>query len=382
MAWAEKYANFDLTTGLNDGSSEANAWKTPAAVVAGVAAGDRVNIKRQATAYDLTTTVTFNVNGTATAPIWYRAYTSTIGDGGLWEVAYNSGGIASLQFTGTYNYVEGIHFKAGASTNLHAFHVNAAGSIAIRCYAKPTSTSSITNSRRCWFEMAASGGGGYFDLPGTNAHPTSHIDTVFRRVGTTSASYLVYNDHFGRYMLLERCTFIGNGNSGEDGVFLDRADSGRGANVKNCIFYNFDDGFVVDEEPNSDQELVWVEQSVFDTMAGYGVKRTNTEQGFVHLLHNYYRSCTSGFTNYAAEADLKSGTALTASPFVDTSTQDFDFNSTSGGGQVLRDAGFYPDPRASSGFGIEPFASLWKEVASSSGGAALARRNAGVGAMG
>jgi hypothetical protein len=29
MAFVEKYANFDLATGLNDGSSEANAWQTP-----------------------------------------------------------------------------------------------------------------------------------------------------------------------------------------------------------------------------------------------------------------------------------------------------------------------------------------------------------------
>ncbi len=43
MAIIEKYANFDLATGLNDGTSEANAWRATTDVV--FAAGERVNLK-------------------------------------------------------------------------------------------------------------------------------------------------------------------------------------------------------------------------------------------------------------------------------------------------------------------------------------------------
>ena len=49
---AVRYANFDLATGLNDGTSEANAWQTWAAVLAGETAGDHVWVKKTATRHN------------------------------------------------------------------------------------------------------------------------------------------------------------------------------------------------------------------------------------------------------------------------------------------------------------------------------------------
>ena len=154
MAWAEKYANFDLTTGLNDGSSEANAWQTPAAVIAAVAAGDRVNIKKQSTPYQIVTaTINFNVSGTIGAPIYYRGYETTIGDGGFWEVQYNNNSIYGINFNGNFNYVEGIDYSAGALKSQNTFTVSGDDSWAIRCKAITCNTAVAPEIGRATSEL-------------------------------------------------------------------------------------------------------------------------------------------------------------------------------------------------------------------------------------
>lgn len=339
MAWTERYANFDLGTGANDGTSEANAWKTPAAVIAGVASGQRVNIKRQAAAYDLTATVNFNVSGTATAPIWYRAYTTTIGDGGIWECAYNTGGVANLTFSGDHNYVEGVYFKPGASTNLNAFNISGAASWAIRCKWDPRDICGVGNCFRCYGIVRA----GRLVFGGVG-ESRQIVESLFKRVSTTGESYMTSADVFAGSLMVENCVFVGAGNSGESGLFIDRGDENRGISVIGSRFYNFDSGLVLDEEPNNVSKTIVVKRNLFDTMAAYGVKRTNTYGGYIRLAGNYYRACTSGFTNYPVESEIHPNTSLSADPFVDSASADFNINNDAGGGAVLRAVSFDMDP--------------------------------------
>ena len=84
-ALTERYANCGLGTGDNDGTSKANAYRTLALAMAGVAAGDRVNVI-DSTECDITATITTSTNGTADNPIHFRGYTSSIGDGGNFVV--------------------------------------------------------------------------------------------------------------------------------------------------------------------------------------------------------------------------------------------------------------------------------------------------------
>lgn len=365
MAWTEKYANFDLATGSNDGTSEANAWQTPAAVIAGVAAGNRVNIKRQASAYNLTSTVTFNVNGSATSPIWYRAYSSTIGDGGIWECAYNSGGVADLIFSGTNNWVEGIWFKPGAATNLNKLSVSGDSSFVYRCKIENNNSNSrYMNLLRCWVSFT---GDTYLDLFGFNQNNQSVVDTFIKRSGSSTAAKLLYAGNFDVTTHVLNCVLWGNGNANENGVVIDAANSGRGGSISNTRFYNFDSGILVNEEPNSSKRTFWIDRNLFDTMAAYGVERTNTEVGYVMLRANYYRNCTIGFTNYSDEAQVVPATALTSSPFADASNGDFRMNTTAGGGQVIRDLSVYMDPTASSGMNTRPLASWYESIAGAAG---------------
>lgn len=367
MAWTERYANFDLATGLNDGTSEANAWKTPAAVIAGVAAGQRVNIKRQSAAYNLTTTVTFNVNGTATAPIWYRAYASTPGDGGIWECAYNSSGTANLSFSGTYNIVEGVWFKEGAASNANSMAVSSVNSWMIRCRADNRGQPDYGNMYRCFIAIRDGGGSnGLISIAGTNSGSVQWRDCFIQKTGSSASSTgVVYSDAYGQALSFENCVFIGKGNTNEDGIFLDRLGDARGIFVNGCRFYNFRHGINIDEEPANSYNRTIISRSLFDTMAGYGIKRTNTAGGFVQLLGNYYRACTSGFTDYATESELAENIALTADPFVDKANFDFRLNETAGGGAVIRAIVESMDPAAAA-MNLYPFAS-WHAPAAAGG---------------
>lgn len=80
MAITDVYANFDLATGSDTGADATNAYKTWASMIAGVAPGDRVNIKKTASAYTPGATLTFAVSSTDLLPIILRGYGSTIDD--------------------------------------------------------------------------------------------------------------------------------------------------------------------------------------------------------------------------------------------------------------------------------------------------------------
>ena len=334
MAFTEKYANFDLATGSNDGTSEANAWQTPGAV--SPSAGDRVNIKKQSSPYDLTSTVTFSTAGTLTAPIYYRGYTTTIGDGGLWEVAYNAS-TANLDFSGNYNYVEGVSFQPGATVNLNSFLVQGTGSWAIRCDIASRSASTINNMI---FSRITLNGSSNITVDGVNNENVVWHGCFVKRVSTTSATTLVNLDLFDRSVRITNCVFAGNGNTNENGIFIDRASSGRGFYIENNRFYDFDSGILIDEEPDATKKTAQIIGNTFSTMAAYAIERTNTEVGYIRIARNHYHSCTSGFTNYSNESELNGNTSLSADPFVDSANDDMSLNSTASGGQVLRDAGF------------------------------------------
>jgi hypothetical protein len=337
MAYTERYANFDLATGLNDGTSEADAWQTPAAVIAGVAAGNRVNIKRQAAAYDLTATVTFSTAGTATAPIYYRAYTTTIGDGGIWDVAYNNSSIANLVFGGANNFVEGVNFFAGALTNSHSFTVSGANSCAIRCKGAITNELTLAGCLLCDFSVS---GNSRLSIQGANSHNAHLAFSRFRRIGATTSGNLILADSFSRGISIIGCTIIGNQNAGEDAVFIDRQDSGRGVIIEGNRFYGFRDGIRIDEQPAANTRDIQIRRNVFSTMTSRGVNAAAAHAGFVYLQGNAYHSITVEATNYPEEAIIWPKITLVTTPYTDAASNDFSFNNVADGGGLLISQGF------------------------------------------
>ena len=340
MAWVERYANFDLSTGDNDGTSEANAWQTPAAVIAGVAAGNRVNIKRQASPYDLTSSITFNVAGTATAPIWYRAYSTTIGDGGLWEVRYNNASTVDLRFDASNCIVEGVDYQPGAATNIAGIWIRGLGTWAVRCRASAPGDIRFANTLYCDVEQKRAAND--INVQNSNADNATVMYTRFSNSSSSvSGSFpaIVRTDLFGRVFSMIGCQIRNTGSVVHDGIFFERANSGRGILLVGNTFYNLDSGIHLLEQPDGARENAHIIGNLFSVIANYAVERTNTEVGYVNLLGNYYHSCTSGFTNYSIETEQFPNTALSQSPF-ETPGSDFTINETANGGAVLRSRGF------------------------------------------
>lgn len=336
MAWTERYANFDLTTGTNAGTSEVNAWQTFAAMAAGVAAGNRVNIKRQAVAYDNTSAITCSVAGTALAPIYFRGYTTTIGDGGLWEVALNTGSLANVTFSGAYTFVEGIKYVGGAIPNSGSLFVSGANSWLIRCYVTVFNTTiSYLNMHRCHIRLT---GFSLLSIGGTNSFNACWSRNKIERIGNSGQTQIISSDIYGQAVQFLDNLVIGVGTAGEDGLLIQRPGNSRGFVIKGCRFYNVNNGINVVVEPDAVREDGQILDNIFSTLAGYGVLRAATETGYTRLAGNLYHACTSGFTNYSQEAQAFGNTSLSAAPFV--SSSNFDLNETAGGGATARAQGF------------------------------------------
>lgn len=106
MAWTDKYCSV-AGSGAADGSSAGNAW-TLAGAIAGAAAGNRVNMLA-GTYSNTSSSITFSTAGSATAPIWWRGYKTSIGDQDSNNVAVAGTDIPSITFTTGHMIVSGAH---------------------------------------------------------------------------------------------------------------------------------------------------------------------------------------------------------------------------------------------------------------------------------
>ena len=341
MAFVEKYANFDLATGLNDGSSEADAWQTPAAVIAGVAAGDRVNIKKQASPFQTSGDLTFSVAGTATAPIWYRGYETTIGDGGRWEIdlAVN---LDDLIFSGDHTIVDSI--KVSEFQSAHTFRIDGGQSWLLNSIidtkaggVDSNGNVEVVNVFNCLFNLSRN----TLRIDQPNTQNACIMNSVFRWQGVLAATNMIYADSYARSMNFVGCAFIGDGQVDCDAITIDRADFNRQVLVADCRFYNCRHGILIDEEPNAARENIYLHRNIFSTMAGYAVwQNTASFLGRVKHFQNFYHNCTSGYSNYPEEDILIPAVSLSESPFVDPLNGDFTINDVLNGGRAVRNGGF------------------------------------------
>lgn len=239
-AFTEKYVT---TTGAggHDGTSEANAWSFAEMIAATPAAGTRVNIK--AGAYSVGAT-TLPANGTASAPIVLRGYSSTIGDldnqGRGSDGMLNTSNMPDLTITGiwvpsSHCYLQNLDITGALSSGLIVDASNDWWGI-VNCRVANSQDNAAANC------ITADNGLQLIncDLSCTGANHSYLVDCDANAVMAgcvfaptlDTASVIRMDSGF-----LNGCVFIGAGNT-SIGLFCN-ASAGAIWGIVNCTFYNF-----------------------------------------------------------------------------------------------------------------------------------------------
>ena len=332
MAFTERYLNYDLSSGNNDGTSEADAWQDFAACLSGVAAGDRVNVKRTSSRAS-TGNITWGVSGTATAPIHIRGYTSTIGDGGMFEMTQR------FIVNGEHVVVEGLDIENGGWTL--GLWLSGDYTVAYRC--KVTSTSTSGSIARCHdgafinVHVAAPINSNFIvealraTLVGCYFHANGGTTTSGARILSLNASHITNN--------VIDCVFKGNGDSDLIGIEMTGDNNKIGGAIMNNTIENCGIGLQLKEGQDASGVGITVIQDniVYNGVKGFeNLQGTNTSTAGLFLNNNATGSLSGAAYTNMGDVNYNAIT-LSASPFVDTT--DYELNSTSGGGALLRQRG-------------------------------------------
>ena len=335
MAFTETYLNYDLASGANDGTSEADAWQTWGDAISGAAAGDRINVKRTSSRVS-SGDVQWTVSGTATAPIHIRAYETTIGDGGMFEQNNR------FRCSGENVLIEGIDILSATTLLLwitgdmccayrcRAEITGAGNAIAraqdasfINCYVKGVdiAASYLVQGQRASFI------GCYFELA------SSDIDA-----GGSILELYEYN----RNNQVLNCIIKGNGDADLIGIKLKDDRNRQGGVVCNNTIENCGIGLQMTDGSATGRVDVIIIQ---DNIIYNGVKGMENLQGtntstIGHIINNNAIGNLTG-TAYTNMGDwVLNQITLTANPFIDTT--DYELNDAAGGGALCKFLGASP----------------------------------------
>lgn len=280
MVWTERYLNATLSTGANNGTSEANAWRSWAVAATNVVAGQRVNVISN---HDIVTTLTtLAVAGTTTSPIWWRAYASTIGDGGRHSMDHQ------ILVSGAFNILENFDtFGSFSANEMLEFSGTADGSCAISCTMMNTNGSNTVPAARgqdtnfwlgCYAEHANDRG---FLLQAGNYA----VGCIAKDCGGDGYDL----DNNAQNCFLDHCMSLNNGGDG-----VRTADHSRIGLYHCTIHGNTGDGLEF-TDVGAFENIVGC---LFSNNGGYGINNSlGTNIATAFRAHNAFANNTSGNEN-------------------------------------------------------------------------------------
>jgi hypothetical protein len=348
MAITERYMNTDLTTGANDGTSEADAWQTWAAAAAGLAADQRLNVKAPASRTSVVGAATFSVNGSGATPIAIRAYSSTIGDGGVAQyedLTINLDGdnylCEGIDIDGPGNVAWAIIACGGANVTLYncrGTKVGASGTAQPRIFQGHADGFNCIN---CYAEVD----GGTWANAGSNII-TGTCGTIAYNVVKFGADYRFPYDYqikaitcdcaTGNNVVVHRNIVYSEatGVFNISGVHVNQLHiSSDGFSISHNTIYNVAVGVYVAYTGSSatDSSNIIVNNCIVGCRDAVIGTDDNVGTPAIFVLNN----ATDGLISGPGLIHL-STLRLTQDPFTDASSADFSLNSTAGGGAVCR----------------------------------------------
>lgn len=335
MAIIEKYANFDLATGLNDGTSEANAWQTPAAIV--FVAGVRVNLKTP-TRYSLLADwdILVATSGTVTQPIILRGYETTIGDGGFAKLETTDSWYRLL-VEAKYFFVEGFDCTSiGPAGNQVILHIGGMGGLSRIKIAKTTTGQYTAPLIRV---DASAVDNIYLETSGDNTSTDAAIYCNGARVGNI---FVVSNNGQGGIRI--RQGYQANAVSNIAvyskvattlaGIWCDLGVNSYHISIENFTVHGFGIGVLFEQINVGENSESLMQGVISGATNAITTNEVTTRTGIFMKDIAFYNNTN----NYSAMGDNEvfNPILLTTEPFVDSANGDFRPNNTVGGGRLLR----------------------------------------------
>lgn len=349
MTWINRYVNLDLTGGLDDGTSEANAFQTVASLNAsGLGGGYRFYWKRLATPYAHTGTTDIDVTlaGTDTNPQRHEAYETTPGDGGIWDAVSTDGSTGYIRWSGAHVQLIGFRLEASGANQVNLSCVSS--------YAVHYRTSqhggaggpALANTFYCFYQVAKSGYQGFSIAGGNKAAAIWYAGLFLNQYGSASTKDLVVGDWYSRGAAFAYSVFRMPSGGTKRCIFVDRINNTlRPLNVVGCRFSGGVNGLLLDEVPTLHSHQLHAAGNHYENHSGYGCDSVTADAGWLHSADDTYHACTSGFSGYGDWAQ-HTPIALTANPYNDDANEDLEINNAAGGGAVLRSTLLTYDPTA------------------------------------
>ena len=324
MAWTERYVRGDAAGG-GDGTTDANSggtgsWTLDEAIT-NAAAGQRINVKNVGT-YSYAAIKTFANAGSATTPIWWRGFNSTIGDLDSVTVSTN---FPSLATTGTGNYFT----ISGASQWFSCMKFTSAVTTASR------GTLYVTGAACRFWNIRSEGTAADVDSTGLTGSGTCDGLVLFNCYfkATSSAPCIsigssANNSILGCWMeaglngitsssggSIVGCVF--NNQTG-DGINLSSAN--QMIIYSNSIYSAGSDGI---ELTTSVSGNVLIANNVIVDSAGYAINNSASTNAYAALFGNSYYNNASGNLNNVYESHDIGSVSESATPFANAGSGDF-----------------------------------------------------------
>lgn len=321
MAFTERYVTATASGG-GDGSS-GNPW-TLAESFANYAAGDRINIK----AGTYTTTSTFNTptSGTATSPVVWRGYKTTIGDMDNTPTSQRVSGTDIPKITGTNYFVLNTNYTGYFTFQNISFEFDISGTIIyannctlmtlVRCRLINSNSSGIcTYSRYSALRI--------YDC---YLHNSSTTNFTHRTESLGGSSVQIFNTvisggSIGMSGTASSC--IGCIFKNQTSAAIDTSNYSSGI-ISKSTFYNSGGDFI---RNGSGQSGTYVTDCVFDTCSGYALNLANSN--YVLIGCGFFDSSFGSGRINQSDGNEDNNLTLTSSPFVDAAGGDLTIKKTS-----------------------------------------------------
>ena len=343
------YCNPDLGSGDDDGTSEANAWRTLDQAFNGVASGDHCYIKKCASRIDEgAIDVPTGADGTATAMTIFEGYTTTPGDNGRFE--YGEQIIIKSDMTVFKNWdiedskasTDGVlKVDSDATVHIHNCRIvntNSGNYPALKC-----SHSMIVTQSEIMAE-------GWIQTEETGAVTVDTNDQIIID-GCVIRGYKGIGGRPGAvgFIVTNNVFYAPTTQAMNMAMHLDlqiSANEVRTAVItNNTIYYPTSVGIKIDELPIlSEKSAVFIANNiVWGDGSGTGISNVDatTTVGPV-IMNNATGNWTAlhGITGFGPSLASYGNIELTADPFVDGAGGDFRLNGAAGGGAACRAAAY------------------------------------------